>query len=165
MPTMSDDIRTILVATDFSEASAAATSYAFQLARTLDATLCLLHVVPESDIQVTRALQGHLESHIDPDALLQTYYTDAEKRLAALVESAHAAEFVQERLIVTGQPASEIVSWAAAKDVQLIILGTHGRSGLNRVMMGSVAEHVLRLAACPVLVVPGRQDVVARLTA
>jgi nucleotide-binding universal stress UspA family protein len=162
---MADDFRTILVATDFSEASAAATSYAFHLARTLNATLYLLHVVPESDVQVMLSLRGHLESHIDPDVLIQTYYTDAERRLAELVESAHAAEFVRERLIVTGQPASEIVSWAAAKDVQLIIVGTHGRSGLNRVMMGSVAEHVLRLAACPVLVVPGRPDVDAPQTA
>jgi universal stress protein A len=155
---MSVEIQTLLVATDFSAASEAATAYAFQLARTLNARLYLLHVVPESDVQVMRTLRGHLQSHIEPDTLIQTYYADADKRLAQLVESAQAADLVQERLIVTGQPASEIISTAAAKQVQIIILGTHGRSGLTRVMMGSVAEHVLRLATCPVLVVPGRQD-------
>jgi nucleotide-binding universal stress UspA family protein len=156
---MSVDIHSILVATDFSAASEVATSYALRLARTLGARLYLMHVVPESDVQVMRALRGHLQSQIDPDALVQTYYTDADKRLSQLVETAQAADLVQERLIVTGQPASEIISWAAAKNVQLIIVGTHGRSGLNRVMMGSVAEHVLRLATCPVLIVPARQNV------
>jgi nucleotide-binding universal stress UspA family protein len=156
---MSVDIHSILVATDFSEASEVATSYAFRLARTLAASLYLIHVVPESDVQVMTALRGHLQSHIDPDTLVQTYYTDADKRLSQLVETAHTADLVPERLIVTGQPASEIISWAAAKNVQLIIVGTHGRSGLNRVMMGSVAEHVLRLATCPVLIVPARQHV------
>lgn len=158
---MSVEIQTLLVATDFSDASEAATAYAFQLARTLNAKLYLLHVVPESDVQVMRTLRGHLQSHIDPDTLVQTYYADADKRLSQLVESAQAADLVQECLIVTGQPASEIISWAAAKQAQIIIVGTHGRSGLNRVMMGSVAEHVLRLATCPVLVVPGRQDIQA----
>jgi nucleotide-binding universal stress UspA family protein len=155
---MSVDIHTILVATDFSDASAAATAYAFQLARTVSAKLYLIHVVPESDVQVMRALRGHLQSHIETDALVQIYYADADQRLTQLVDRAHATDLVQERLIVTGQPASEIISWAAAKNVDLIIVGTHGRSGLNRVMMGSVAEHVLRLAACPVLIVPVRQD-------
>jgi nucleotide-binding universal stress UspA family protein len=158
---MSVEIQTLLVATDFSDASEAATAYAFQLARTLNAKLYLLHVVPESDVQVMRALRGHLQSHIEPDTLIQTYYADADKRLAQLVESAQAADLVQECLIVTGQPASEIISWASAKQAQIIIVGTHGRSGINRVMMGSVAEHVLRLATCPVLVVPGRQDIQA----
>jgi nucleotide-binding universal stress UspA family protein len=156
---MSVDIHRILVATDFSEASELATAYAFHLARTLGAGLYLIHVVPESDAQVVRALREPLQSHIDPDALMQTYYTEADKRLSHLVETAPAADVVQERLIATGQPASEIISWAAAKNVQLIVVGTHGRSGLNRVVMGSVAEHVLRLAACPVLIVPARQNV------
>jgi nucleotide-binding universal stress UspA family protein len=156
---MSVVIHSILVATDFSAASEVATSYAFRLARILGASVYLIHVVPESDVQIMRALRGHLQTQIDPDTLVQAYYTDADKRLSQLVETAQAAELVQERLVVTGQPASEIISWAAAKNVQLIIVGTHGRSGLNRVMMGSVAEHVLRLAACPVLIVPAQQHV------
>ena len=151
------DIQTMLVATDFSAASEAATTYAFQLARSLGARVTLLHVVPESDVEVMGALRGHLQSHVSHEAFMQTFYTEAEQRLAALVDNANAQELVQERLIVTGQPASEIVSWAIAKQAQVILVGTHGRSGLERVLLGSVAEHVLRLASCAVLVVPTPQ--------
>jgi nucleotide-binding universal stress UspA family protein len=154
---MSADIQTILVATDFSTASEAATTYAFQLARSLGARVILLYVVPESDVEVMTALRGHLQSHISREVLIQTLYTEAEKRLAALVEHAKAHDLVQEHLIVTGQPASEIVSWAIAKQAQIILVGTHGRSGLDRALLGSVAEHVLRLASCAVLVVPTSQ--------
>ena len=91
------------------------------------------------------------------EALIHTFSTEAEKQLAALVDDANAQDLVQERLIVTGQPASEIVSWATAKHAQIILVGTHGRSGLDRVLLGSVAEHVLRLASCAVLVVPTPQ--------
>jgi nucleotide-binding universal stress UspA family protein len=92
------------------------------------------------------------------EALVQPFYSEAEKRLAALVDHAQAQELVQERLIVTGQPASEIVRLAAAKQVQIILVGTHGRSGLDRLLLGSVAAHVLRLAPCAVLVVPPQTD-------
>ncbi len=76
------------------------------------------------------------------------------KRLTTLVEEARATDLVQEHLIVTGQPAAAIMSWAAAKQAQLIIIGTHGRHGVTRFFMGSVAERVLREAPCAVLVVP-----------
>ncbi len=148
------DIQTILVATDFSDASEAATTYAFRLARTLGARIYLIHVVTESDVQVMVALRAHLQSHITPETLISAYYTDAEKRLAELVDTAKAKDLLQERLIVTGQPAEEIVSWAAAKNVQIIIVGTHGRRGLEHLLIGSVADRVLRRASCAVLVVP-----------
>jgi nucleotide-binding universal stress UspA family protein len=156
------DIQTILVATDFSTASKAATTYAFHLARALGARVILLHVVPERDVEIMGALYGHLQSYISRDALIQPFYTEAEKRLAALVDNANAQELVQERCIVIGQPASEIVSWATAKQAQIILVGTHGRSGFDRVLLGSVAEHVLRLASCAVLVVPPPQKDTAR---
>lgn len=151
---MTAALQTMLVATDFSAASETAVLYAFQLARSLGVRVILLHVVPESDVAVMAALRQHLQTNISREALVQTFYNEAERQLAALVDHASAHDLVQERLIVTGQPASEIVSWATAKQAQLILLGTHGRSGLNRVLLGSVAEHVLRLASCAVLVVP-----------
>ena len=55
-----------------------------------------------------------------------------------------------------GDPAEEIVRYATAHDIDLIVLGTHGRTGLSRVLLGSVAERVIRTAPCPVLAVPGR---------
>jgi nucleotide-binding universal stress UspA family protein len=148
------DIQTILVATDFSDASAPATAYAFSLARALNARLYIMHVVPEDDVRVITAVRNYLQSEVTPEALVETFYTEADKRLTALVEGAHATDLVPERLIVTGQPAVAIMSCAAAKRAQLIIIGTHGRRGVTRFFMGSVAERVLREAPCAVLVVP-----------
>jgi len=150
------DIQTMLVATDFSEASAPATAYAFCLARTLNAHLYILHVVPEGDVRMITAIGGHLQSDVPPEAFVQTFYTEADKRLANLVENARASDLVHERLIVTGDPATAIMSWAAAKQVQLIIIGTHGRHGVTRFLMGSVAERVLRESPCAVLIVPAK---------
>jgi len=151
---MSGDIQTILVATDFSDASAPATAYAFSLARALNARVYVMHVVPEDDVRVLTAIRPYLQSAVTPETLVDTFYTEAAKRLATLVEEAHATELVQERLIVTGAPAAEIMQCAAAKQVQLIIIGTHGRRGVTRFLMGSVAERVLREAPCAVLIVP-----------
>ena len=151
---MSVDIQTILVATDFSDASAPATAYAFSLARALNARLSLIHVVPEDDVRLITAIRTYLQSEVTPETLVEIFYTEATKRLTTLVEEAHATELVHERLVVTGHPAAEIMRWAAAKQVQLIIIGTHGRRGVTRFLMGSVAERVLREAPCAVLVVP-----------
>jgi len=148
------DIQTMLVATDLSDASAPATAYAFSLARALNARLYILHVVPEDDVRVLTAIRSYLQSEVTPAALVETFYTEADKRLTALVEEAGATDLVQERLIVTGQPAAAIMSSAVAKQAQLIIIGTHGRHGVTRFFMGSVAERVLREAPCAVLVVP-----------
>src|SRR5262245_57124480 len=123
MPT---DIQTILVATDFSDASAPATAYAFSLARTLNARLYIMHVVPQEDVRVITAIRAYLQSEVTPEALVDTLYTEAAERLATLVEQAHATALVQERIIVTGEPAAELIRCAAAKQVQLIIIGTHG---------------------------------------
>jgi len=148
------DIQTILVATDFSAASAPATTYAFSLARALHARLYIMYVVPEDDTRVITAISGYLQSEVTPATLVETLYMEADKRLTALVEEAHATDLIQERLIVTGEPAATIMSWAATKQVQLIVIGTHGRHGVTRFLMGSVAERVLREALCAVLVVP-----------
>jgi len=126
------DIQTMLVATDLSEASTPATAYAFYLARALNAHLYVLHVVPEDDVSVITAISGHLQSEVTPASLVETFYAEADKRLVILVEDALATDLVQERLIVTGQPATAIMSCAAEKHVQLIIMGTHGRSGITR---------------------------------
>jgi nucleotide-binding universal stress UspA family protein len=153
---MCADIQTILIATDFSDASAPATAYAISLARALNAHLYMMHVVPDEDVRVITAIRAYLQSEVTPETLVDTFYTEAAKRLATLVEEAHATDVVHERLIVTGDPAAAIMSWAAAKQVQLIILGTHGRRGVTRFLIGSVAERVLREALCAVLVVPAK---------
>ena len=151
---MSMDIQTILVATDFSEASAAAIGYAFYLTRSLNAHLYVMHVVPEDDVRVLTAIGAPLQSEVTPEVFVDTLYAEADKRLTTLVQDALATDLVQERLLVTGEPAAAIMSCAAAKQAQIIVLGTHGRTGVTRLLMGSVAERVLREAPCAVLVVP-----------
>jgi len=153
---MSINIQIILVGTDFSEASQPATTYAFRLARALRARLYLMHVVPEEDLRLITSINQYLQSFITPITLTDIFYTEADKRLTQLMEDAQATDVVQERLVVTGQPADAILSWAVAKQVQLIILGTHGRRGVQHFFMGSVAERVLRGAPCAVVVVPAK---------
>lgn len=151
---MFKSVSNILVATDFSDASNRATTYAFELARALKCRLYLIHVVPTSDVDVMVALQRHLESEITSEALIQAYYEDADKKLDAIVTDNHGHDLLEERLIVTGNVADEIVSWAQAKQVEMIIVGTHGRSGLEHALIGSVAERVIRQAQTAVLVIP-----------
>jgi nucleotide-binding universal stress UspA family protein len=151
---MSVDMQTMLVAPDFSDASVPATTYALSLARALHARLYIVHVVPEDDVRVIKAIRAYLQSEVTPESLVDALYSDATRRLATLVEEAHATDLVHERLVVTGEPAAEIMRCAVAHQVQLIIIGTHGRRGVTRFLLGSVAERVLREAPCAVLVVP-----------
>jgi nucleotide-binding universal stress UspA family protein len=154
-------IQTILVATDFSTAAEAATTYAVHLARALGARVTLVHVVPESEAEMLPR-QGPLSRA----AFLHTCSTNAATHLAALVAQAQAQDLVQACCVVTGQPAWDIVRCASAIRAQLIVVGKHagpyGRSGREHVFLGSVAERVVHLAACAVLVVPPSQTDPAR---
>ena len=124
-------IRNILVATDFSRCSDHAISAAVALARHFGARLHLLHVVP-TELMRKAALD----------------------RLGAVARG-HESEGMPSRISVAeGQPASEIVRYATRESVDLIVLGTHGRTGLAHAVMGSVAETVVRTAPCQVLTIP-----------
>ena len=125
-------IRQILFPTDFSEASAVAGRAAADLARQLGARLHVLHVVPP----VT-----------DP--------TPAPKALRAVVDSlGPGLSLVSE--VASGLAARQIVAYARRTGIDLIVVGTHGRTGVSHVLLGSVAEAVVRRARCLVLTVPGR---------
>jgi nucleotide-binding universal stress UspA family protein len=153
---MALEIQTLMVATDFSEASEVAMVYAFRLARTLQAMVDIVHVVPEDDVQLLTELNKHMQSQITAETLREVLYAEADKRLTAAIEQMQGTDRVQERLIVTGKPAETIVSWAASKHPQILILGTHRRHGLDHLLLGSVAERVLRQAPCSVLIVPSQ---------
>ena len=152
------NIQTLMVATDFSEASEAAMTYAVRLARTVQARLFLVHVVPEYDVQVLIALGERLQSPLSAEAVREMLYTHADKRFATIVAQAQVVDLVQERLIVTGEPVETIVSLAASKQPQVLVLGTHRRRGVDHLLLGSVAERVLRQASCAVLIVPAQLD-------
>lgn len=136
------DIKHILVPTDLSEHTGEALDYAVQLAGATNATVHLLHVV-----EVPLMTPPH------PGAITWDFPS------AALIDEARASlEEVRSRLgvpsvgeVVVGIPADSILSYAARIPVDLIVMATHGRRGLGRMLMGSATETVLRQADCPVM--------------
>jgi nucleotide-binding universal stress UspA family protein len=140
-------LKHILVATDFSECSAAAIEQAGALAAGFDASLHLLHVAiaPLHEPWAGEA-PGEQFVHI-----VRRLEADALQRLDRLARTTGLA---QNRLILAtawGNAADEILSYARKHQVDLIVCGTHGRRGFEHLLMGSVAERVVRLAPCPVL--------------
>jgi len=138
------EIKTVLHPTDFSEQSASAFDLACSLARDHSARLVVLHVFSSA-----LATFGGIEAvPPGPDEM----NTEAAKRQLLAVQCPDASVPFERRLIV-GEPADAIVQVAAETRSDLIVMGTHGRSGLARLLLGSVAESVLRNATCPVLTV------------
>jgi universal stress protein A len=142
-------LKRILVPVDFSDCSRKALAYAVPFAKQFGAEIVLLHVVqPYLAVAEVAA--------IDTVAIRNQARETAKGELKKLRLS--IAEDVQIRTLVRmGNPAHEIVKSAATVDADLILLSTHGRTGLGRVLFGSVAEHVTRYAKCPVLTVRERE--------
>jgi nucleotide-binding universal stress UspA family protein len=143
-------IRTILHATDFSENSAFAFRVAASLARDHGARLLLLHVVEEPVIPY-----GGVMTPPPPS----TAAADAKEQLLRI--KPRDPRVKMEHLLLIGEPATAICQAARDHNCDVIVMGTHGRTGLGRVLMGSVAEQVVRKASCPVLTMktPDRQTV------
>jgi universal stress protein A len=142
-------IRRILVPTDFSEHALPAVRYAAELADKFGAELILLHVVPDAVLALPDAVMPTPTPLADLDAL-----TDAGKQGLANLIAAEKLEARHPRTEVRiGSASAEIVAAASDLHVDLVCIGTHGRGGLARVLLGSVAEHVVRQAPCPVLTV------------
>lgn len=139
-------INRILLPTDFSDTSRQATAYALELSRRLDAQLHLLHVVP-SPVTAMPSPGAPLPSSVSAEM-----YQTAETQLKAWMSDEDVEGSVS-REVLQGAPADEIVRYGQKENVDLIVLGTHGRSGLEHALIGSVAEKVVRNASCPVLTV------------
>ena len=138
-------IREILVPTDFSEHSNFALRYAMPLARQFDARITLLHVIEPASVPSDGLYLGSATDHLIPVA---------EHEIACIWEREKAIRPPAWRSIVgEGVPSEVILRTAAAEKTDLIIIATHGRTGLARVFLGSTAERVIRQAPCPVLVV------------
>jgi nucleotide-binding universal stress UspA family protein len=141
--------RQILHATDFSRASRPAFARALALAKQDRARLCLLHVrMPPSPFLGDKLPPSYLE--LEARARRQ-----AERQLAALVTQAKKAGVRVEAQLTEGLPSEEILRVARRRRADVIVIGTHGRTGLGRIFMGSVAERVLQRATSPVLTVRG----------
>ena len=144
--------RRILHPTDFSRASAPAMAKALQLARRDGAELLVAHVLlPPAPLVGDGFVSAGAYGALDVAAR-----KDAQKRLAALVARAKKTKVRVKGLLLRGIPHLQIPHTAKLKRADLIVMGTHGRSGLSRLFLGSVAERVIRLAPCPVLTVRGR---------
>jgi nucleotide-binding universal stress UspA family protein len=155
---MTDTISKILVPFDFSPHAERAFGYAATLARRLGAKLAVLHVV--EDPFVTGAWSSEIYVPNVPE-LLENLIASAERRLAALKDSPAAVGLTPDTAVITGKPAQAIVEHARDAGFDLIVMGTHGRTGLSHVVVGSVAERVIQKAPCPVLTVRTNEAVAA----
>jgi universal stress protein A len=149
------NIDTILVPYDFAEASHHALAYAKGLAERFGSSLQLLHVLPDPNAP-------YAYMPLSPDAPA-TYYVppdtvdemmkEATVRLDGVLPSAERQSFRALTFVQLGDPRQEILHHAARQRVDLIVMGTHGRGGAAHLLLGSVAERVVRTAPCPVLTV------------
>jgi universal stress protein A len=138
----------ILHPTDFSECAAQAEATAVDLAGKLGGEIALLQVLVETPL--------YGESVLNMPKVQSVY--DAQRKWAEETLEARVGDLRQRGVkanwrVQVGVPSEEIVKIAEEERVDMIVMGTHGRSGLNRVLLGSVAERVIRLAPCPVLTV------------
>ncbi|MFI5373604.1 MAG: universal stress protein [Candidatus Rokuibacteriota bacterium] len=144
-------VRRILHATDFSRASTPALKGAISMAKANRARLTVVHVMAPPSL----ALPG--EGYVSPalyESLESSARAAAQKRLSAVLARARAAGVRARGLLLEGVP-HELIARAARK-ADLLVIGTHGRSGLARLFLGSVASRLVTLAPCPVLTVRGR---------
>jgi universal stress protein A len=140
----------ILVATDFSEASDAALAYGRDLAARFNATLDVLHVA-ENIYVTTFGAENYVGLAPDLQAEIERA---ARARLEQLVAVSDGSGPRTTPVVITSaSPAFAIIDYAGEHGIDLIVMGTHGRGAVAHLVMGSVAEKVVRLAACPVLTV------------
>jgi nucleotide-binding universal stress UspA family protein len=137
-------MKRILIATDFSPSSEAAWRMAASLASVYHAELLLLHVV---------ALLYYDVAYANVAGAEEEEQRRCTERLQAQARMAAAQGLTVVPLIRTGRPGETIADCARDEHVDLVVVGTHGRHGLNRLILGSVAERVVRLAPCNVLTV------------
>ena len=142
---MPREFKTILCPTDFSEESYRAIEYGLRFAKGADGTLILAHIihVPSGELQQP---DGHVLN-----------FEEAKQRTITLLEELWAKRLQSyskcELLVDIGDPHEVLISMATQRKADLIVIATHGRSGLQHLVMGSVAEKIIRDAPCPLFVV------------
>jgi len=152
--TTSDVYRTfqrVLHATDFSKASTQAFTKAVRLAKQNHAELLLVHVLPRV-LPAGYAVWGKTYGRIDAQER-----RFAQSKLSALLARARRAKVRARTLLLSGVTYDQIVRAARSEGADLIVIGSHGRTGLSKLLLGSVAERVSGLAPCPVLIVGSRK--------
>jgi len=145
----------LLLPTDFSGCANYAVPYAAAIARATNATIICVHVV--EPVVPAVGYTGLAEPMPIAD-ISEQLEDSAERQLPKLAECEECAGLDLEEIIVHGDAAAEIVRVAAEREVDLIVISSHGRTGLGRMIFGSTAEAVVRHAGCPVLVVKPPPD-------
>lgn len=143
------EFKRVLVATDFGESSEQAVLLAIDLADRFGATITLLHVYEVPEYVYFNDIQSRIEGWIVPIRAV------ASKRLEEAVAKIRGRIPGATSLLLQGRPGDEIVKAIGETRPDLVVLGTHGRRGLEHVFLGSVAEKVVRMASAPVLTVRG----------
>jgi nucleotide-binding universal stress UspA family protein len=149
--------RKILIPLDGSALANQALVHARILAASLRAELVLFRAVEEVGMAVVRSHNAQLALELDLDrqpALLK----QARKELEKTIELLEMRDLKPQVVVEMGEPAEAIVNYARANPIDLIVMSTHGRSGLARLVYGSVAEKLLHLAPCPVLLIRAQAD-------
>src|SRR5688572_21435291 len=142
-------LKKILVPTDFGEAADAALTYARALARNFGASIDVLHVAEDAS---ARMFAGEVYVAM-PQTLQRDIEEMARKQLEKrLIDNDPNPLPTQPVVMTSNAPALTIVNYAKEMNIDLIVMGTHGRGAISHLLMGSVAERVVRLASCPVLV-------------
>ena len=141
----------IVCATDFSDTAEAAWEMACDLARVHRSTLALVHAFVELPAYAAPDAPGPVVGEIWDEQRRWVQQSLDERVAAARASGLHA-----KALVMTGSPAPAIAEAAAGEHADLLVIGTHGRTGINRLLIGSIAERVIRIAPCPVLTVKPR---------
>jgi nucleotide-binding universal stress UspA family protein len=153
---MAPTVNRILVPTDFSETADVALAYAKDLAAKLGASLHLVHVF--SDPYAVAAGAPEVYAPVPAD-VRERAVEEVRERLLDRLDATEEQRFRGSRGVVRGLIAPQIADYADSQDIDLIVMGTHGRRGVAHLLLGSVAEHVVRIARCPVLTVrAGHQE-------
>ena len=141
------EIKKILCAVDFSDFSGLVADYAVKIASCAGAEILCVYVAP--------SLNQYVGFHVPPssiDNFVSEIVNGAQTSMASFLKDRFKGLKVEGK-VVTGYPAEEILSLSESEKVDMIVMGTHGRKGIDRILFGSVAEKVVKSAACPVLTV------------
>ena len=146
------EIKKILFPCDLSENAAKILPYVLSVAEAYNSTICLLHVVP--DLQKwAKEYISHTAPYASLDMFKKEAQEGAEKAMDRVCEEQLQSCSNLQRRIASGDPAMEILKTIEAENIDLVIMGTHGRKGLEHIVIGSVAENVVRKSSVPVMTV------------
>ena len=149
-----EPVKRVVVGTDFSEGAERALTVAIRFARLLGATIDLVRVYAMPSVGAVSPLPGIVPRTPPSPEIL----ADLQRGLDHLALKVRESGIDCFTVSLQGSAADQIVAHAKLVAAELIVMGTHGRTGIRRVLLGSVAEQVLHKAQCPVLVVPPARD-------